>query len=629
MNSALFVLNLTEIPLLDSFLRTKTSNEIAEIQIVALGADIELALQDKKIAYISGDGLRSVSHFDCFKNAEEMGREVLLDPSLSFFSYRNVPIAEVLLPSLQIYLLSVFYFLDVFTSFFEKTPDCKQIILLPNAGRISELGGVLDEIGIRVALDSAYAVSIQHGVTVTVANIESAAVRYQLLWKTTQFRLKRWAFGIALSILNSTISALLTPKPIRILASDYWKHLDPLIQDFPESELVLLDRAEVTKIDWVRIWKHRMRFVHIENFLSVPEIERAAKLGRDFAHQWEQSKDNNFPLKKASFRGHSIEPFLKRALPLLLGRGGKRAVLQIDGTFALYKHMKPNVVLVRASFSVQMHFPILCHVAKQLGIPSIELQHGLLYLGPGTFIHKPAPEYIATYGPLTSAGFKKYGYSNDKLLNIGSPRFDEYKTMRERPLSAVRPFTIAFIIPAVLPQSWSDTYEVREYIRGIARATAAIPNAVALCKLRPQESDGEFYRKVIAAAFGDTPFRIEQYKSLVDAIAESDVVVTIYSTTVLEGLISGRPLVYNGSLEYHRVLANEFLPYAQAGAMAITITQEELKQTLTALAADEDLRKVFVKNADAFMRENYSFDGNASERLAGKIRKLVKPPQMQ
>lgn len=224
---------------------------------------------------------------------------------------------------------------------------------------------------------------------------------------------------------------------------------------------------------------------------------------------------------------------------------------------------------------------------------------------------------------MTSAGFKKFGYTDSQLLNIGSPRFDEYKAMRSKPRTDDHSFTIAFVIPAISPYMWSDSYEVQDYIRGIAAATAAIPGAIAICKLRPVEHNKDFYLRVIPEAFGKTPYRIAQYEPLVDIIGKSDAVVTIHSTTVYEGLISGRPLIYNASLEFHRALGEEFKEYAREGVLEIANTNDELKNVLVEIARDETKRTALVQRADEFMQKNYAFDGNASARLAENIRSIV------
>ena len=401
------------------------------------------------------------------------------------------------------------------------------------------------------------------------------------------------------------------------------------MQYLPEAELLLLDRMESRGAGLSAIWKHRMRFIHIQNFVSGAERRMARARASGFIKQWKRTQNANSALQKAEFRGNSLAQTLSVALENIVARGGQRAVDLINGAYALCEQMQPDVVLVRANFSTQIHFPILCYVARALGIPSLEVQHGLIYLGTRLGGAQSAVENIATYGSLTSNGYKKLGYTDDTLFNIGSPRFDAYRAMREKnmPMAAgnsIKPFTIACVVPAVLPHSWSDTYEIIEYLTGVAAAAARIPNVLVVLKLRPGLADEAFYRSVIARAFASVPHKIAQYEPFVDVCAEADAIIVIYSTTVLEALISGRPVIYNGMLEYHRALGKDLSGYTAAGAMIAANTQSELDQSLESLARDPQQRRQLVEKADAFMKRNYSFDGNASQKLANVVRLLTR-----
>jgi hypothetical protein len=261
-----------------------------------------------------------------------------------------------------------------------------------------------------------------------------------------------------------------------------------------------------------------------------------------------------------------------------------------------------------------------------MGIPSLEVQHGIIYLGPRSGTLQSAVEYMATYGPQTNEEFAQVGYTDETTFSVGSPRFDVYPHMRERsagPRPADKPFTIACVVPAILPQSWSDSYEVVEYLTDLAEAARQIPNVLVILKLRPDPDNEAFYRDAITKVFAGVPHRIAQYELLVDIFEEADVIVSIYSTTVLEGLISGRPTIYTGILEQHRALGETLASYNEAGALLMVNTREELTAGLVSLASDPPLREGLVRAADAFMAERYSFDGHASEKLADAIRTLA------
>lgn len=626
MGTVILIYELRQVDTLVGFLSSVSEEEKKFLTIIALGVSIESALQKLAIPFQSGRGLRRVAHFECLTRAEGMAREVLGDPTFSFLSYRGVPLANLFMFVLQDYLMSLLYFIDVFTSVAEKYPKCTRILLFPRTYIPLETDGIMAPLEANVAVDAARVVGSTYNLEIFIPPVETQATMVRLLVDIFFFSIKRMLFGWGLFVLNALVAVTVSRKKIRILASDNWGNISPFMQHLPEAELLLIDRMESRRAGLSAIWKNRMRFVHIQNFVSSAERRVVRAQVNTFIEQWKQAQNANKILQKAEFRGNSLTQILSVALENIVTRGGKKAVNLIDGSYTLYGRMRPDIVLVRANFSTQIHFPILCYVARALGIPSLEVQHGLIYLGTRSGNAQSAVQNIATYGPLTSNGYKKLGYTDDTLFKVGSPRFDVYKKMRDKNVLArasSKPFTFACVVPAILPHSWSDSYEVEEYLSTVASAVAQIPNALVILKLRPGTDNEEFYRTTIARAFVSVPHKIAQYEPFVDVCAEADAIVVIYSTTVLEALISGKPVIYNGTLEYHGVLGKELSEYAAAGALIMANNRKELIQSLESLAREPELHKSLVGKADAFMKQNYSFDGNASQKLADTIRILA------
>ncbi|MBC7836237.1 CDP-glycerol glycerophosphotransferase family protein [Acetobacteraceae bacterium] len=630
--TAIFIYEEGQVPFLKNMLSVFSEAEKKDSIVIALGLNVEYALKAQNILFDSGRGLRTVSHEESLDYAEKIGREILDDPTFSFLSYRDVNLVDVFVPVFQLYVIYMLYALDVMTTLAQKYPEYKNLVVLPPSQFVFETGGILAELENTGMTDAARLVGEKVGFTIIAPKAERRSASLLKRIDTAWFYFQRRLFGWFLFVLNTLIALFVPQKKIRVLASEYWKNISSLIGTLPEVEIVLLDRAESRKAGLRSISQHRMQFIHVENYLSRAQYKVASQQVDSFLKQWRKVEENNVPLTQAQFRGHALKPLLLVALQRLVTVGGVRAVRAIDGTYAAYKRVRPDIVMVRAGASGQIHFAILCYVARALKIPSIELQHGLLPLGQNSFFKRRAAEYAATYGSLTSKEFEeRAGYKQEKLFSIGSPRFDVYKTMREkdatRPVQG-KPFTFGCIVPAILPHSWSDSYEVVEYLQSLASAAARVPNSLCILKLRPDPDNEVFYRRVIAEAFGKVPYRIAQYESLVDVIAESDVVVTIYSTTVLEGLISGRPTVFNGTLAMHAAFGEDLRHYIPDEILHVVHTQEELTRSFELLARDPGHRKELVGKADRFMEQNFSFDGKASQKMADVVRKLAKKQEM-
>lgn len=620
MKTAVIVYQVAQIKMLERFMAGPLYRQDTHM-VVALGADIELALETLGIPFASGKNLRKCKHLEFVGYAERLGAQILDDPSLSFFTYRGVSLGDTFMFALQSYFVEVLYFLDLLTSVAEQGLYNK-MVLFSSTAVVFEAGGIFAHLENNAAADAAGIVAASFGLQIDMS--DSGQSRSMLgEWATkTWFECKRATFSLALAFLNWAVALIVPPKTLRIVATEYWKNIYPLLYNLPEAEMFLLDRTESRKAGLRAIWRHRMQFLHIGHFLSLNSRRIARQKRKDFLTLWRGGKGANMPLNNAKFRGHAIEPLVSRALERMMGEGTERAVRLIEGSYAMLVRLHPDLVWVRASISAQIHFSILCRVARSLGIPSLEIQHGIFLFGEGSFFHRPAAQYLASYGPQVSENLKSLGYTDETLINIGSPRFDVYAKERPAHISDGS-FTVVCVMPVVIPQSWSDSYEIVEYLRDLRRAVEGIPNIKLILKLRPGISVDGFYHTSIARELKGVAYDIAQEEPIVDVFSRADAIVAIFSTTALEALLSGKPTVFSGIVGMHGEFSRQFEQHEKAGALRIARTPEDLQEALELLSRDKEAGKQMVARARAFMEENYSFDGKASQKLAAVVRKLA------
>jgi hypothetical protein len=271
-------------------------------------------------------------------------------------------------------------------------------------------------------------------------------------------------------------------------------------------------------------------------------------------------------------------------------------------------------VLLRASVSGQTHFGVLAMVAKKLGVPAIELQHGLEYLGPGSISRAHAAEFLALYGPAIRRELEQVGYEPERLVDIGSPRFDIYKG-----ISPQKNGTIVCIGSDITLGGSADAYDCEEYYAAFFRS---LPDtAKPVIKLRGSVREA-FFREMIARVQGRFAPAIETTRPLREIFKETQMVVSCYSTAVLEGLQCGIPTILFPTSEPDLVVGHyHFDRYVEAGAFTIAKDVGELGAALKVLGTDAayDARSRQIRS---FMAKEFCFDGKASERLAAYIRKL-------
>lgn len=587
-------------------------------EVIACGADIEYLLEARGVAYRSAKEFLTLHPYERLRMAREMSETIMHDEVLGFFSHDGISLGRLYMPSLFYYLTTFLYYFDIASGALK---GYDAAVTWVSTGKDNPSLATLERLTARALADGMRMVCNEEGREYAEIPVEEPDARL----RGALFALTRTAFGTAMRVLNALVS-MAPRKPIRIIASDYWRNISSLMRELPESELVLLDRAESREVGLRGIWRHRMRFQHAESFLSLGARRAAADAPQRFAEGWEKAREGHAPFMRAHFKGYSLTPVLETVMRRFIERSGK-VVANIDGARAMLSALKPDLVMVRASVSAQTHFAVLCEVARQLGIPSLEVQHGIFSVGPETETVFRSAEYIADYGPLEQKIWREHTYAaRSTFIDVGSPRFDPYieKGVTREPAADGR-FKILHIAPPWFPGSWNDSWDLVTYFETFAAAVRDIPHVHVTVKLRAGPAGSEFYREAIRRAFGDIPYSIAQKESLADVLPDADLVVTCHSTAILESLLAHRPTVLDASLPvYTRLARNDFVPHRAEGAFLVAESPDELRTMVAGLASDPASRRALAERGRRFMAAHYLFeDGKSSVRLADAIRALV------
>ncbi len=615
MPTLVFIYERAQVTLLEEFLSSQSDR--ASCTVVALDAEVEHVLTKRGIAFESGGRYRSPDAQPMLL-ADEWAEKLLSDERWGFFAYKGVSFAGLYRHPLQSYLLNLLYFADLVANAVAAHPTVGHLVVFPPQTAGPSIGSVLVDYKIRVVVDAVETVGGQNGKEVLVAG-KAPEVRAQS--RPLLFTVKRTCFGATLAVLNLLVCMLRRPRHIRILASDYWKHLAPYIQNL-DTEVILIDRTEALSAGLRAIWKYRMRFVHLYMSHRTRERTEVQETFMQEAGVLTQVSDSGAYV----FRGYSFWPLLRLALCALIENAYTHALAEVDAAHVLLTSLKPDVVLLRSTISTQRHFFILAAVARALGVPSLEMQHGLEYYGPGAVDRPHSAEYMGVYGQLTAREMQAAGDDCVKPVVIGSPRFDVYASTQKKH-AALQPgasVSLLCIAPPTFPGLLS-AYDGLDYFAAVASAVRDTPNLSVLIKIRPGVSPNDPVHTVIATLFTGLPYAVVQREPLWELYPKSDIVVTHYSTTVLEALMSHRPVVYLGLAPAQQTMADQqFGPYVEAGVMRVAKSSVEFTQIVQMLVEDSALRGRMGGQAGAFIEREYAFDGRASERAAGLIRRLAK-----
>ena len=589
--------------------------------LVALDLMVELELARRGIPYSSGRAYRT-RDAKALTLAEEWVTALFKDERWSPLSYRGVSLLRVYFFSLQTYLTPLLYYIDIVTNTLAQYPSATRCIVFPPPPSAPAAGDDFIAQEKDVLVDAVRAVALHSGTEVVVpGGIPNLGART----RSASFAYKRALFAACIAVLNTLVALVRPPKRITVLASDYWRHLAPVLSHLWGAEVLLFGRTEAFEAGFKNIFTHRMRFVHSDSFTSRISAQRTEARVL-FEREWHSLQESGV-VGDARFKGISISPFFIKVLNACIADTLTKTLGTIDNMHALLAYYKPDIVLLRISTSPnQPHFPVLAQVARAQGIPSLEMQHGLGYYGPGSLDLRHFAEYTGVYGALTAREMKQVGDVYTTPVVVGSPRFDVYtsgqRASKERDASGA--VSVVLIAPPLSHFGMMDTYDVEEYFQVTASALKKIKNASVVIKLRPGSGGAPIYEHTIARAFAGVSHQVVSEEPLADVYKKADIVVSGYSTAALEALLCGKPLIYFGLSPGEQMMGlHHFSLYAQQQAMRIATTKEQLEAALAELAADPQKRAELKRGAEAFMKDQYLFDGKSGERAAALIKSLA------
>lgn len=625
MKTALILYEVSQLASLDALMaKWGVAGEVP--QIVSLDAEIDFALEKRGIPFVSGKTLQDRATPAAYLEAYEVTSALYDNEGMSFLKYRDVSLLDSLRFSTQIYILYLFHYIDIILRFVESAPEVKRLVVPVSPVPVSKTSDPLAVEESHIVYEAARLVAERRGIDCELYDMCSTALQVKNQWQGRVFASKRALFGAALSLLNVVV-ALRPRRPIRIIASDYWRSLIPILEQLPEAELLLLDRSQALHAGLANIWRHKARFVHIADFLSRTWNRRASAHAKRCVETWMAVRVEVLASLDLTFRGVSITSTAERILTHLIKTAVPDIIRDIEGAYAMYKRLSPDTVLLRASVSRQRHFSILPLVAQEVDIPALEVQHGGEYLGPGSGTRRHAAYYLATYGPLVCEEFRTLGYEEERLLAVGSPRFDAY--MRNAQNAPAREQKSGLVIlsntPTMDVSERYGTYSIEEYFKTLGEATRHIQDVRLLVASRSTTIRAAFLAEARARGLAGVNYESVGTTPLPELFRQADIFVCSYSTVAYEALLYRLPVILAAFAPVEKMMADfHFSHFEKAGALRIAHSPEELSALLQKLSVDAEARARMSAAAETFMREQFSFDGHASERIARLIRNWSK-----
>ncbi len=562
-------------------------------------------------------------------------QQMYTDAEFNFFEHNGIHLGKIIGYSFGEYLLRILYHLDIFEFILGQFKNAETVYMPESLMKLPSTVGQLATFEVRAGLDTMAFLARKRGVSLHIISCTPNVVIRGGLRRSTQ-SFTRGVFIRLIKALNGITLLFRKRTAMKIFVSDYWWHIDSFITKMNGVEITMMERKEIQNArDY--LWKYKIRFNHPRDYSTIFIRHRAEKKRQFYEQMWQKFDGHPRFSKQFIWYGINFWEVVRPAYEHLVTSFSRDTVEAIEATERIFKRQGIDAVILRASQSGQIHFSVLGLVAHHMGIPAIELQHGLECSEEFSLSVRKNVDVLASYGPLVKREIEGVNGASLAVLDIGSPRFDQYqnetiseeakcKLRKKLNIDSERPVLLYIATDIVLGQT-HDTYSMLRLFKNIAEATGCIEGLQVIIKIRPGPATEYFFKRSLKETFVERCC-IAQYENLHELISIANVVASSFSTVVLETMISGKPIVLVGIDKNDLMLMeSHFLPYEKAYALRIARTEEELVQYARALTSNSAEAVTLVSNANDFLKKNFSFDGKSAERTATYLEALRPYPQ--
>ena len=401
------------------------------------------------------------------------------------------------------------------------------------------------------------------------------------IWKNEQNVLQRsdHASSLALALVRSPTHAARIVPVLKELSQSSWQI--GIIEDYslalaqPLTSLYQVPTIHLSAWQEVNLFRHH----------------KAIDTLRKWLHY------NSQRLPEFSYRGIVVTDMLVKMLSQVSDRY-LEAITLIDAFDKIVAYYKPSVLLLGNDQEVSSRC-LIC-VCKQQGIPTLTLQHGMIFKPP--VAHSPIfSDAIAVMGDMAADLLIKFGNPPEKLQVTGIPGFDLERTTTKCTLETDQHDVVTLITE---PTSLCKQIVYPRFVK----LAQSLPECSFIVKVGPLES--------LSTYTGTAPnLTTVGGQSLHTVLKRSKIVIGIFSTAILEAMQMGIPafiVPFFSEIENPLEKVAESLPLDSDWAYEVS-----------QLLSDEDRYLMIAERQNQLLSYVFRQEIGAAKRIASLISEMT------
>jgi len=316
------------------------------------------------------------------------------------------------------------------------------------------------------------------------------------------------------------------------------------------------------------------------------------------------------------FRGKEVYPYVRHEFRFLFFSYSYFIIREILIFNRISEKIRPGAIIVMDDRSWPGKTAL--SVAKNNGIPSVIIQHGLH--NDSAFYGPSLASKLTVFGNYTREILLKHGITASQVEITGAPQWDPIFSITRNTEDFCRKYHLDKNKKIVLLAT--DIIFERtigeKVLRSVLSAVRENHDTQLLIRAHPVEPLGIYSE--IAEKNGFPEIRIFKKQQDYESIVNSDLIITQFSSVALEGMLIGKPVITINLSN----LPDRF-PFASEGAAMGVYDEDSLPGAIKKVLHNPSARMLLESNMKKFVEKHaYKPDGNASGRVADVILSLIK-----
>ena len=369
--------------------------------------------------------------------------------------------------------------------------------------------------------------------------------------------------------------------------------------------------------------KSRLPVVRIDKYLSMKIVREAEAIWKDLKRKWRSVARSSFDDFSFRYRGIELRSFIIGQLGSML-MASCRQIIVILLARELAKRDRIDCLV---TYNYREPYPrCIIAGARTAGSSAVAVKRGLTIKSP--MLNSVPVQKLAVSGEYVRSVYTSSGIDPAKIevtgITIHDSLLRKLGNREEIRASMLQRFNLPADTRIIAYTTQSIYVEYPEEIKraetdAVFSAAAGIPRSALFVKIHPSEKSVDWYRNIESGQAVPNLVFITDEMPLDELIISANLLVTKFSTTGLDAVVAGCPLL----LVDFKPAEYETYPYVSGGVASSASSSGEVLEKMRAIL-DNPVDPVDPAARDRFIRRHLlKLDGKSGERIAKLIRKMI------